>query len=289
MQSPKVLVLIATHDRQSSLKKCLIALSAAMAEIEFVVSLANSGDPVVIPSELESAVRKTKTPRDSFWAESMEVASKFWDSASDFTHVLWLNDDVELFPDSVKNLISLMSSSGADVLVGQTKSKNGLPSYGGFIRSSRLKPLHFDSVFAEDKPEKMETFNGNIVLLGTKALSTIGPFLSGYRHYLADLAYGLEAQRQGLTVWAAPGFSGSCEPNLTPNPALDRMAPRTQRIRVLNTPPGLPIRQQWLFSIRYGGPLGLLYFSRTYTRFLWNLMFRSNRTTVVPENNANEI
>jgi GT2 family glycosyltransferase len=273
MRTNNVLVLIATHNRQESLERCLTALSASLSDCEFVVSVSNSGGAVSIPSTFGAAVTITKAPSNSFWAESMELASKNLSSASRFTHVLWLNDDVELFPDSVKNLISLMSSSEADVLVGQTVSSRGAPSYGGFVRRSKIKPLHFDSVLAGDEPIRADTFNGNIVLLGSKALENIGPFLKGYKHYLADIAYGLETTQKGLRVLVAPGALGVCEPNLKQNPALDRTVPRSERIRVLNTAPGLPIRQQWRFSIRYGGILGLVYFFATYARFFWNLAF----------------
>ena len=275
MRTPNVLVLITTHNRQDSLEKCLTALGTSMSDSEFVVSLSNSGGAVAIPSTFGAAVTITKAPSNSYWAESMELASKVFSSASRFTHVLWLNDDVELFPDAITSLISLMKSSETDIVVGQTTSKSGMPSYGGFVRRSRFAPLHFDSVLAEDKPAKAETFNGNIVLLGPKALETLGPFLPGYKHYLADIAYGLEATRKGLNILVAPSSSGMCEPNLRQNPAVDRSIPRRERLQVLNTPPGLPIRQQWKFSIRYGGIFGLVYFFATYARFIWNLIFRN--------------
>jgi GT2 family glycosyltransferase len=149
----------------------------------------------------------------------MELASKVFSSASRFTHVLWLNDDVELFPHAIDSLISLMKSSETDIVVGQTTSKSGMPSYGGFVKRSRFAPLHFDAVLAGEKPVKAETFNGNIVLLGRKALETLGPFLPGYKHYLADIAYGLEATRKGLNILVAPSSLGMCEPNLRQNPA----------------------------------------------------------------------
>jgi GT2 family glycosyltransferase len=244
-----------------------------MAEHEFFVSLSNSGEPVHIPSDLRDSVAITKTSSNSFWAQSMEMASKLWQPSSRFTHVLWLNDDVELFPDSISNLLALMSSEGADVVVGQTASSKGLFSYGGFVRRSKLKPLHFNAVFAQGEPMHVDTFNGNIILLGPNALKAIGPFVCGYKHYLADIAYGLEATSQGLRVLVAPGFSGKCEPNLKKNPAIDTNTTRNQRIRALNTPPGLPIRQQWRYSIRYGRFLGLVYFLTTYLRFMWNLAF----------------
>lgn len=278
MRNPNILVLIATHNRPNSLERCLSALGASMSGHEFVVSLSNSGGAVAIPSDFGAALTINKVSSNSYWAESMELASKLFRSDSRFTHVLWLNDDVELLPESISKLITLMSSSKADVLVGQTSSRNGEPTYGGFVRRSRFAPLHFDPVSAGDEPARVDTFNGNIVLLGNKALETVGPFLPGYKHYLADIAYGLEASRRGLEILVAPGHSGVCEPNLTANPAVDRTIPRGQRLRLANSPPGLPIRQQWRFSIRYGGVLGLAYFCATYARFIWNLAFYEKAT-----------
>lgn len=244
-----------------------------MAAHNFAVSLTNSGSQVSIPSQFRAELTINTAPTNSYWAESMELASNLLTSGSGYSHVLWLNDDVELFPDSVSKLISVMSSKEADIVVGQTTTKSGMTSYGGFVRKSMFKPLHFNRVFAGDHPIRAETFNGNIVLLGPKALRTIGPFLSGYKHYLADIAYGLEANGLALSIFVAPGSSGVCESNLKPNPALDRTIPRRTRLRVLDTAPGLPIRQQWRFSTRYGGLLGLVYFCSTYARFIWNLAF----------------
>ena len=164
-----------------------------------------------------------------------------------------------------------MNFADADIIVGQTSSKEGELTYGGFVRKSAFMPLHFRRVITEDKAERADTFNGNIVLLGSKALIQIGPFLRGYKHYLADIAYGLSATRKGLRILVAPGFSGNCEVNATVNPSLDKKALRTRRLIALNTPQGLPVSQQLIFSLRYGRFLGIFYFISTYLRFLWTL------------------
>ena len=213
-------------------------------------------------------------PEDTFWAEAMYCASAVYRKDHSFTHVLWLNEDVSLHPKSVDDLFILMNSYRADIVVGQTSSDDGEISYGGFLRDSRFKPLHFRRIIASYEPTNADTFNGNIVLLGPNALRRTGAFLRGYKHYLADIAYGLNASGKGLRVIVAPGFSGICQPNVSVNPSLDISFSRRERLKTLNKPKGIPVWQQLKFSLRYGGVIGILYFVFTYLRFLAILCIR---------------
>jgi len=272
MHNEKLLVLMSIHNRQEGLTSSLTALRDSLPSQNFVVSLSNSGDHIEPPKAPGFEIKVLKVSPSSFWAESMYSASSLFAGAHKFTHVLWLNDDVTLFPDSIADLLALMRSSDADIVVGQTSSEDGQISYGGFVRNSALKPLHFERIVAYDEPVNVDTFNGNIVLLGSKALNRMGPFLPGYKHYLADIAYGLEATSKGLKILVAPGFSGACQPNVAVNPSLDKRVTRIKRIHMLNQPQGIPFKQQWFFSLRYGGALGVLYFVSAYTRFLITLL-----------------
>jgi GT2 family glycosyltransferase len=267
MDKYNILVLIASHNRPISLLKCLASLKKSLTNHSYTVSLANSGESVEFPEALSSNLIETKVPSDFYWAEAMYEASRIWSELPEFSHVLWLNDDVELFPDAVSDFLLVLSDSSADVLVGQTVAKSGELSYGGFRIRSKLLPLHFVRLHAHETLVEADTFNGNVVLLGPNALAELGPFADGYKHYLADMAYGLEANRRGLNVFLAPGFAGWCEPNLVVNPALDNMKTRRSRLDILNKPPGLPVKQQWRFSLRFGGVLGVGYFLTTYLRF----------------------
>ncbi len=267
-----MLVLMSTHNRQRHLASALNSLDEALPSKNFVVSLSNSGEQFEEPKTLGFRIEVSKVSTSSFWAEAMHTASSLFFKCDEFTHVLWLNEDVILFPNSILDLLSVMSISDADIVVGQTVSDNGQISYGGFLRHSAVMPLHFRRIFADKLPLKIDTFNGNVVLLGPKALSEIGPFLSGYKHYLADIAYGLEATRRGLKVFVAPGFAGQCQPNLSDNPSLDMKRTRRQRLHLLNQPQGIPYRPQFKFSLRYGGALGILYLVSTYARFTIRLI-----------------
>lgn len=271
MDEVKLLVLMSTHNRQEELTSCLTALCKSISIANVVVSLSNSGKAVNIPGDLSIDVIVKKVPTNAFWAEAMFSASSLYERDSTFTHVLWLNDDVTLSPNSVDKLIRLMRSTGADIVVGQTSSKEGELTYGGFLRDSVLKPLHFRRVIARELPLKVDTFNGNIVLLGHKALTQIGPFLPGYKHYLADIAYGLNATRKGLRAIVAPGFFGVCRANDAVNPSLDKRVSRKERLVHLISPQGLPFTQHFRYSLSYGGALGIIYFASTYLRFLWAL------------------
>jgi GT2 family glycosyltransferase len=202
----------------------------------------------------------------------MHKSSEILSGTASLSPVLWLNEDVALFPNSVETLLKIMKDNNADIVVGQTCSKDSGISYGGYKRRSNFLPLHFERILAVTEPISSDTFNGNIVLISPHAVRTLGPFLPGYKHTLADIAYGLEATRKGLRVLVAPGFSGICEPNTNVNPSMNLNSPRRARVQALNRPSGIPIAQQWKFSIRYGGALGAVYFFSTYLRFLFTLI-----------------
>jgi GT2 family glycosyltransferase len=236
-----------------------------------VVSLSNSGEIVDIPGDLGVHVVINKVPKNAFWAEAMHHSSALFNAENSFTHVLWLNEDVTLAQNSIDNLLNVMTSTNADIVVGQTCSEDGKLTYGGFLRNSVIKPLHFRRVIANDAPLEIETFNGNIVLIGPEALIRIGPFLPGYKHYLADIAYGLNAAGKRLKIMLAPGFSGVCQANDFVNPSLDKRVSRKKRLATLNSPQGLPFIQQLKFSLQYGRGFGIFYFSATYLRFLMTL------------------
>jgi GT2 family glycosyltransferase len=248
-----------------------------MQTIDYSVALANSGDDLHIPEQLLERVSITRVPEDFFWAEAMHTAAEVsWDGKN-HSHVLWLNDDVELEPSSVKKLLEHATAFEADIVVGQTISKEGILTYGGYRKRSKFRPLDFERVIANSHPIKPETFNGNVVLIGPKALSALGPFPSGFKHFLADIVYGLDASRVGLSLLVAPGFAGTCQPNNEVNPALDIRRRRRERLRSVNSPKGIPLRQQWRFSMGYGGLLGPIYFLASYSRFFITLIrYRSN-------------
>lgn len=264
----KLLVLMSTHNRQKKLTSCLTALCKSFSISDVTVSLSNSGDAISLPSDLNIKVRVASVSKDAFWAEAMYSASSLYTMDYGYTHVLWLNEDVMLYPNSLDELIDLMNSCNADIVVGQTSSEDNEITYGGFLRDSKFKPLHFRRITAVEEPMNADTFNGNVVLLGPNALIQTGPFLPGYKHYLADIAYGLNATKKGLNVMVSPRFSGTCQLNDSVNPSLDISVRRKERIKALNGPLGIPIWQQLRFSLSYGGPVGIFYFLVTYLRFL---------------------
>lgn len=277
MSEIRILVLMSTHNRPKNLRDCLESLLPEARNFSLSVSLANSGDKVCLPPELEKIVRIHSAPSNYFWAEAMYYSAEKEYLANSFDYVVWLNEDVVLVPDALGRLVEIIQATESDIVIGQTYSRSGQITYGGYSRKSRLRSLHFDRLIAEEAHLPAHTFNGNIVLLGPKALQQIGPFLHGYKHYLADMAYGLEAKRRGLTTNVAAGISGYCEPNSGSNPALDPNLKRLLRLSLLNKPQGLPILQQWKFSIRYGGAQGLIYFLATYIRFFVTLFLYKDK------------
>jgi GT2 family glycosyltransferase len=254
------------------LAECLRSLGRAQHDFEITISLANSGGSINLPDDPSMSLFVKAVPNNFFWADAMYEASTLFNQERGFDYALWLNEDVTLAPNSLRNMVRILETGRADIVVGQTYSRSGSLTYGGFTKESAFKPLHFKRVHAISDSIRADTFNGNIVLIGDKALRKIGPFIKGYRHYLADIAYGLEASRNGLKMLVAPGSSGICEENSKVNKTLDVNVERKKRLSHLNKPDGIPVIPQWNFSTRYGGVFGIIYLLATYIRFFATLL-----------------
>ncbi len=200
-----------------------------------------------------------------------------------YDYYLWLNDDTLLYPNALKTLLETFHSlvdqgEHRAIVAGSTCDPNTRAlTYGGVVRRSRWRPIKFDLVEPGEQVKRCDTINGNCVLIPREVIQVVGNLDPAFTHYAGDWDYGLRAQKQGCTVWLAPGYVGTCSQNYQPDSEANSQVQLGEGLKKISQPKGLPVREQilhplgeWkIFAQRYAGPLWPIYWLIPYRRLLW--------------------
>ena len=214
---------------------------------------------------------------DVFWNAGMRAA---WSEAAlgDPDWYVWLNDDTVLDPTALATLLDVAAAQpGGPIVVGSVRDPDtGSFTYGGVRRHDRLRPLRFEYIQPVERPEQVETMNGNVVLVPREAYRRIGSLDPAFSHGMGDFDYGLRARREGFEVWLAPGTVGTCarnEPKQPPSGPLEAW-------RRLRSPKGLPLPDWLVFARRWGGLMWPVYAASPYVRSLARAFSTRIRSTL---------
>jgi GT2 family glycosyltransferase len=268
----RVEVLLTCHNRVDRTIACLDRLfSSEVAGVDLGVIVVDAGS-----SDGTAAAIHQRHPQvdlltrgsDLFWNGGMRVAMAEA-HRRDPDHYVWLNDDVEVDEDAVARLVRChrdleRQHQSPAIVVGSTRDPaTGQVTYGGVVRPSRLRPLHYSLIEPRDEPRRVETMNGNCVLLPRDVVERVGNLAAAYTHGMGDYDYGHRAVRAGCEVWVAPGTFGTC----SRNPAAARAETFSQEGKRLTSPTGgLPPAEWALFARRWAGPLWPIYAASPYVR-----------------------
>jgi GT2 family glycosyltransferase len=265
-------VLLTCHDRVERTIACLQALiPQAGTDLKLDVVLVDAGstdgtgDAV---RELFPQVDVLSRGADLFWNGGMRVALEHA-YRSDPDLYLWLNDDVVLDPGALTSLLRthrrmVIERAAPCVVVGSTRDETtGETTYGGVVRPSLLRRLHYELVQPSAEPRRVETMNGNCVLVPREVISRIGTLAPVYTHGMGDFDYGHRAVRASCEVWIAPMTVGTCSRN---PPAERASSLREYRQRATSPTGGLPPSEWSVFARRWAGPLWPVYAVSPYIR-----------------------
>lgn len=243
---------------------CLRSLlgSAPPAGIELTVYLfddgSSDGTASLVRQEF-SQVHLLEGDGNAYWNGGMRAAfGAAIDDGHDF--YLWLNDDVRLFDGFLAKLLrthDVVKVQGApsNIIAGATQDPlSGELTYSGFVHASHRRPLWFKKLKPDaNHPLECDTMNGNCVLIPHSVVELVGNLDPVYIQTASDMDYGLRARNAGAKIWVAPGYVGECEPNrkymLWRNPELTFR----ERVRLVNTPHGLPFKPTIHYYSKYGG------------------------------------
>lgn len=240
-----IAALLTCHNRKVKTLKCLDSLFAIDSSIE--IYLTDDGCTDGTSEEVQRNFPKIHIIRGDgglFWNRGMYAA---WKEAlkGGYDYYLWLNDDVELYADSLEELKNCNKEGTAIVsgIVEDCNHENIL--YGGFDVSKQL-------IIPKGKPQKIRWMNGNVVLVPKSVVEKIGILDPYFIHDLGDVDYGMRAQKNGIEVLStgkpiASGYRNDiCRIRKWNSSLLDRF-------KALNMPLGSPLRQNFHFRYRHFG------------------------------------
>lgn len=187
-----------------------------------------------------------------------------------FDYHLWLNDDTQLFPEALGVLLQASSIVGnRNIIVGSLQDpETGVLSYGGLINSSKWHPFHYKLVPPGHSPQKVQTMNGNCVLIPIHAAMEIGNLDHSYTHGMGDFDYSYRARKFGIGTWICSGYIGNCKRNSIIGTWKDKNLSFKERWKKLKSPKGLPPNEWRVFTQRYGGLLWPVFWIATYIKLI---------------------
>lgn len=273
----RVCALLTCHNRRDTTLACLAALerAAARAGVPPCAVLVDDGSRDGTAAAVRDRYAWTQVVQasgDLYWARGMHAAQVRAMQDAPLL-LLWLNDDSLLDEDALARLLTThekLSAGGRQpmLVVGSTRDAvTGRRTYGGLLRAGGLRALAVHDVEPGEAPRRVDTFDGNIVLVNAKAAAMLGNLDPAFEHAMADTDYGLRAWSLGIEVWLAPGTHGVCSTNPQRGTHRDTSLPVRQRWRLLVGRKGLPPRSWWRYARRHGGALWPIHFAWPYIRF----------------------
>jgi GT2 family glycosyltransferase len=210
-------VIMACHNRSAltvrAIERAQAAADHAAIEITFTVFDDGSTDGTAVAlSALSSATTVLHGDGTMFWARSMALAEKAVlataQKSGDF--VVWLNDDVTVDLTAFQLLRQTIDQHPGSVVVSAMREPStGVLTYSGLRRDGR-HPLSYGLVPASQASQRVETFNGNLVVVPVQVARRLRGIDGGFSHAFADVDYGLRCGRAGVPVILAPGTQGTC-------------------------------------------------------------------------------
>lgn len=271
-----VAVVLATYNRNQRTLDCLSSLFAQRnLGHRLTVTLYDDNSPdgtADLVVQYFPDVDVISGSGDAFWAGGMRAAiDRVLQSSPD--HVLWLNDDVLLFPTAVDALVStyeeLAVRNPLTIVVGSLSDpETGELTYGGVRARSAIRGPLFTLVEPSDGAVQCDTMNGNCVLVPLGVLKRLGNLSPVFTHAIADYDYGLRAKVNGVDVALAPGYLGTCARNQPAGAWYDPELSLIARYRKLSSPKGLPPGEWRAFLKEHRGPTWWVFYLKIWMRLL---------------------
>ena len=269
---PSVAVIMTCHNRHDTTISCLQLLY--QQDAKFDVYLVDDGSSDGTSDSIRKYYPEVKLFQGDgnlFWAGGMRVA--FGEALkNDYDYYAWLNDDTMLYPDALSSLLAshltLINRGYSDSIVaGSTKdSITGKPTYGGAVKSQRWYSNKMEFLEPTQELQQCDSMYGNFVLIPRSVAAKVGNIDSAFVHAMGDIDYGLRACQLSCSVWAAPGFIGTCAQNSADGSWVDLNLSVIERLKKAFQVKNFPIASWTAFAKRHFGFWWFLYWCLPYIR-----------------------
>ena len=201
----------------------------------------------------------------AFWSRGMAEAQAFALSAARPDYLLWLNDDVVLAPDAIGLLLSTARLSHDEaVVVGALRDPaSDSLAYSGYLRVGP-RPRQLKLAEPNGRPQPVDTFNGNVVLVPRVVYLAVGAIDGSYAHAYGDVDYGYRVASAGFGSILSPQAVGKCSRNAVRGTWRDPRLNPLRRIALLVSRKGEPPLSYARFQRRHGGRRWLVNVVGTY-------------------------
>lgn len=250
----KVAALFTCFNRKEKTEKAIRTLVNGNPGIHFSFIItddnSNDGTPDMLQRLKEEGydIECIHGTGNMFYSGGMRVAMEWLleKSATEFSYVLLMNDDVEFKQGAIEKLAAQSCKKKDAVIVGVTCDNDGQYSYGA-IRY--IKGITYTGVGIEYSDRECDTFNANCVLIPWKYFQKSGGMDSHYIHSLGDFDFGLTLKKNGAKIYPSKEYVGVCNPNSSKNSWRDTSISRLQRLKKKESPKGLPAGI-WFYFIK---------------------------------------
>lgn len=270
-----------TFNRKETTLRCLRSLfnanSPKVLELNVVLVDASSSDGTI--EEINTKFPDVETfsaTSDTYWAQGMRLA---WERAqnSDYDALVWLNDDVVLHKNALNVIVSEANQvDQSAIIVGAFEDPCTKDStYSGFMYGPRFRRLSMRKEMPNGTLNRIDAANGNLIWIPNHLDKQLGGFPRNYTHGIADNAFTLEARRKNIYAFLTPISIGTCARNSISGTWKDSSLPAVQRLKLLNSPKGLPFREYWYFCTRYGGSTGFIYALKPSLSLIFEIVYEA--------------
>ena len=268
----KVAVLMTTFNRSRDTIHCIksLVIGNPSLDLRFVVTDDNSSDDTIERlKELPYKIHIIEGNGQLYWNGGMLKAMTYVRKRpSSFEFILLVNDDVKFKEGAIEKLIRRQGQTKADVVVGATMDNDDNITYGGIRKLSKIF-AKFALIEPSEEPVMCDTFNCNCVLLRSYVFREVGTLDPVYIHSMGDYDYGMSVRKKGYTIVNSEEYVGYCMDNDISYTWRNTELTRKERLRLKESPKGLP-KGDWFHFIRKNyGLIPAIYHSLTpYIRIL---------------------
>jgi len=275
----RVAALLACHNRKEMTIRSLASLYAARDRspgLQLRVFLTDDGSTDGTGEAVRAfdpEIQIIEGPGDLYWNRGMVAAWRAaLESGEKYDTFLLLNDDTVLDPQAFNLLLRTREKVDTSaILVGAVRHprREGI-TYGGVRRTSPWHPGRTALVPLSTEFEDADSFNANCALVPVSCVERIGILDPLFTHAMGDFDYGLRASEAGVRVVVVPGTVGTCATNDITGSWRDPSLPLRQRLRLLNSPKGLPYTEWREYLRRHGAPIPSLLAFAPRVSVIWD-------------------